>query len=142
MKTLILLIFICSFGLLSTAKADTISYYHVYYNGTKINDINEYSKGVVILKEADIKMEDSLEIKYFFCAICVDCENHIEIKNERNQVITKGENIEPFNSIRISVYELLIYHRKHKNEFYKVWFHEKPTTRQADIWLIFKIKIE
>ncbi|MFA7326842.1 MAG: hypothetical protein WC121_09275 [Candidatus Kapaibacterium sp.] len=76
MKTLILIIIFFSFGLLSTAKADSISYYHVYYNSTKISEINEYSKGVVILKEADIKMEDSLEIKYFFCAICVDYENY------------------------------------------------------------------
>ena len=71
--TRILVILITTIGLFNSAKADTIDYWHVYYNKIKIKEYNQYSKGEIVLKIKDIKKSDSLTIKYFRDTPCDDC---------------------------------------------------------------------
>jgi hypothetical protein len=141
MKPLILIIF--SFlGIISSAKADTISYSHIYYNETKIKELSEFSQSEIILKEADVRVEDSLGIKHYSCAVCHHCETFITIENGTNYFIKSEKNVDDRGLIRISVYDLLKYHRINKNEYYDVWFYKITSNSQARRWRIFKIKIE
>lgn len=140
--TRILIILISTFGLTSFAKADTIDFWHVYYNNVKIQEYNQYSKGEIVLKIKDIKKTDSLAVKYFRDTPCEDCETQAEIENGKHFVITKGKGVGTFNPIKISVYDLLQYHLKADKEVYEVFYHEGQITSRTQRVLIFRIKFE
>ena len=140
--TRILIILISTFGLFSSAKADTIDYWHVYYNNIKIQEFNQYSKGAIVLKIKDIKKTDSLTVKYFHDTPCSDCKTQVAIENGRHFVITKGQGLGTFNPIKISIYDLLQYHLKADKEFYEVFYHEGQITSRTQRILIFRIKLE
>ena len=140
--TRILIILISTFGLFSSAKADTIDYWHVYYDNIKIKEYNQYSKGEIVLKIKDIKNTDSLTIKYFRDTPCDKCETKVAIENGRHFVITSGKGFGTFNPIKISVYDLLQYHLKADKEVYEVFYHEGQITSRTQRVLIFRIKLE
>ena len=62
-QSIFVLLLICAFA--SSSKADTLNYWHVYFNGVKIKEFNEENLGEIKLKLAEIKDEDSITIKYF-----------------------------------------------------------------------------
>ena len=140
--TRILIILISTFGLFSSAKADTIDYWHVYYNNIQIQEFNQYTKGAIVLKIKDIKKTDSLTVKYFRDRPCSDCETQVDIENGRHFVITKGQGLGTFNPIKISIYDLLQYHLKADKEVYEVFYHEGQITSRTQRILIFRIKLE
>jgi len=140
--TKILIILISTFGLFSSTKADTIDYWHVYYNKIKIKEFNQNSKGEIVLKIKDIKKTDTLTVRYFRDTPCSDCETQVSIENVRNFVITKGKGLGTFNPIKISIYDLLKYHLKADKEVYKVFYHEGQITSRTHRVLIFKIKLD
>ncbi len=140
--TKILIILISTFGLIGSVKADTIDFWHVYYNNVKIQEYNQYSKGIIVLKIKDIKKTDSLSIKYFRDTPCDDCETQVAIENGRHFVITKGKGLGTFNPIKVSVYDLLQYHLKADKEVYEVFYHEGQITSRTQRVLIFRIKLE
>lgn len=140
--TRILIILISTFGLFSSAKADTIDYWHVYYNNIQIQEFNQYTKGAIVLKIKDIKKTDSLTVKYFRDTPCSDCETQVAIENGRHFVITKGQGLGTFNPIKISIYDLLQYHLKADKEVYEVFYHEGQITSRTQRILIFRIKLE
>jgi hypothetical protein len=134
--------FISIFSFFSTAKADTIDFWHIYYNNIKIQAYNQFSKGVINIKIKDIKETDTLTIKYFNDTPCSVCEAQITIENEGHSEITKGNGLGGFNPIKISVYELLQYHLKHENEHYEVFYQERQSKNPTQRVLIFSIKLE
>ena len=131
-----------TFGLFSSAKADTINYWHVYYNKIKIKEYNQYSKGEIVLKIKDIKKTDSLTIKYFRDTPCENCETQVAIENRKHFVITKGKGLGTFNPIKISVDDLLQYHLKADKEVYEVFYHDGQIKGRTPRVLIFRIKLE
>jgi hypothetical protein len=140
--TKILIILISIFGFIDSFKADTIDYWHVYYNNIKIQEYNQYSKGEIVLKIKDIKKTDSLTIKYFRDTPCEECETHVVIENGKHFVITSGKGIGTFYPIKISVYDLLQFHQKAEKEVYEVFYHEGQITSRTQRVLIFRIKLE
>ena len=138
----IFLILISTLGLSSFVKADTIDFWHVYYNNVKIQEFNEYSKGEIHFKVKDIKKTDTLTIKYFRDTPCDNCETQVSIENGKHFVITKVNGIGTFNPIKISVYDLLQYHLKADKEVYEVFYHEGKIIGRTQRVLIFRIKLE
>jgi len=140
--TRILIILVSAMGLFSSAKADTIDYWHIYYNRIKVNEFNQYSKGEIVLKIKNIRSTDSLMVKYFRDTPCVDCETHVTIENEKHFVIIKGKGLGTFNPISISIYDLLQYHLKNGQEVYDVFYHDGQNTGRGQKVLIFRAKLE
>ncbi len=72
MKKLLFLLVI-TFSVLM-AKADTISYWHVYYNDLCIAELNgHFSDTIISIKHADIKKNDSISIIFtndYQCSYC------------------------------------------------------------------------
>jgi hypothetical protein len=129
-------------GLFASAKADTIDYWQVYYNESKIKEYTQYSKGEIVLKIKEIKKTDTLTVKYFRDTPCDDCETQVAIENGKHLVITTGKGLGTFNPIKISVYDLLQYHLKADKAIYEAFYQEGQVTSRAQRVLIFRIKLE
>jgi len=137
--TKILIILISALGLFNSAKADTIDYWHIYYNKIKIKEYNQYSNGVITLKVKDIKKTDSLTVMYFRDTPCDNCETQLAIEDRKHRAITKGKGIGTFKPIKVSVFDLLQYHLKSDKTVYEVYYQETSRTQRV---LIFNIKLE
>ena len=137
----ILIILITTIGLFNVANADTISYWHVYYNDIRIKEFNDFSKAEIVLNVRDIKPNDSLTIMYFRDTPCQDCATEILIKNG-HIIITKGKGEGTFHPIKISVFDLLQYHLKVKKGIYDVFYCEKCISSQIGEKFLFSIKLE
>lgn len=75
MKPLVILsIMVC--GLSFKAHADTIHYWHVYYNDLMIHDFNGYKEKVVVLKWNAVKKPHYLGVKYFKDTPCHSGQTH------------------------------------------------------------------
>ena len=136
-KTLV--IFILTVGLLNTAKADTIDYWHVFYNKTKIKEFNENSKNMEItLKVKEIKKTDSLTIRYFRDVYYIDCEAKVEIEDSLKFVLAKGIGIGRGASLKISVFDLLVTARK--SPFFAYYYD--CATRDREKRLVFKVEFK
>ncbi len=132
------LILISITGFIDSAKADTIDYWHVYYNDIKIKEYNQYAKGEIVLKIKDIKKSDTLTIKYFRDTPCRDCLTRVSIEGGDGAVMTQGQGIGTFNPIKVPLFELI---HKANGEFCNVYYYEEESKRRGKI-LLFRIKIE
>ncbi|MCH5716410.1 hypothetical protein [Niabella hibiscisoli] len=128
-------------GLNQTARADTIDYWHVYYNKIKIKEYNLNTRETVILKARDIKKADKLVIKYFRDTPCNNCESAMTIENDKHVVILKGMGRGTFNPVGISLYDLLQHHIRTKENIYSVFYNEGQHRLEKED-PIFKIKLE
>jgi hypothetical protein len=114
----------------------------VFYNETKIKEYSQYSKGEIVFKIKDIKKTDSLTVNYFRDSPCNGCETRVTIVNEEQFVITKGLGFGTLNPIKVSVYNLLLYHLKVNKDEFEVFYEEVQPTKSSVKFLIFKIKLE
>lgn len=140
--TRISITFLLAIGHLLTAKADTIDFWHIYYNGIKIKEYNLYSKGEIVFKIEDIKQTDSLTVKYFRDTPCSSCETQVAIESYEKHVIAKGLGRGTFNPIKISVYDLLQYYLNEGSETCEVFYLKRRITNQIQKTSIFRIKLE
>jgi len=134
-----LLILISTIGLANSAKADTIDYWHVYYNDIKIEEYNLHLEGEIVFKLKDIENTDTLTIVYFCDTPCDDCLIQVSIESGNNFVITKTQGVQIFNSVKISMFDSAF---KADREFHDVYYHEERENRQTEKVLLFRIKIE
>lgn len=127
------------FGFVLFVKADTIDYWHVFYNNIKLKEFNQYSNGLIRLNFADIKSKDSLKIYYFHDAPCSFCENMLIIENsEHKTILYTGLNeyqaIIPINTLFDAM------PTKEKRIFY--FFYQKdPTKYPLMKILLFRVEI-
>jgi len=146
MKPLITtLIFIIGFA---TAKADTIDYWHVYYNDVKINEISVTSElfsgksNEITLKIKDIKETDSLTITYYRCSFCPGSKTKVEIEDSRQSIITKGVGTESRNPIKVSVSALLLKYETDAAKHFFAYYYEYCDYSKIERTLLFEIKLE
>ncbi len=132
------LLLISTIGFIASAKADTIDYWHVYYNDIKIKEYNQYAKDEIVLKIKDIKKSDTLTIKYFRDTPCRDCLTQVSIEPGDDSVITKGRGIGTFNPVKVPLFDLIL---KANGEFCNVYYYEEGSKHKGKI-LLFRIKIE
>jgi len=136
-KTFVILIL--TIGLANTVSADTIDYWHVFYNDVKIKEFDQNSKNMEItLNIKEIKATDSLTVMYFRDVYYIDCEAKAEIEDSFEFVITKGIGIGRGAPLKISIFDLLVTARK--SPFFAYYYD--CATRNREKKLLFKIKLE
>ena len=137
------LAFVTILAFLSTsAKADTIDYWHVYYNDKKLKELTYYTKNVIIIKSSDIKAKDSIRVFFYRDTPCDDCETSLIVNDNKDAwvVRTTGKGIG--NMLRFSLAELLSYkNRTGKSEF-QVCYFDKLNMLQAEKPVLFTIRLE
>jgi hypothetical protein len=70
------------------SNADTIDYWHVYYNNTLLANINQNQEGYKLkLNKGDMKPGDSLSIIYYNDTPCQDCETTLYVQGDNNHTL-------------------------------------------------------
>lgn len=123
------------------AKADTISYWHVYYNQTKI-EMNQFSNSLVPIRINEIKKKDTITVKYFRDTPSSECETRIVVENQNHLIVAGGKNFGAFSPINFSVFDILKYYQISKEQNYLVYYYEGKISKPSDRTLLFKIKLE
>ena len=132
-----------------TTKADTIDYWHVYYNKIRIAKFNNRNTHDVVIKIEKIKSKDSITVKYYMDAACYDCDTYLCIKDEKHQTVIgcHGKGVE--TPISFALKDLLAYKKKTGCNSFEVFypvdenFYPATPTETADLPKpIFRIKFE
>jgi hypothetical protein len=134
MKTFLLLVLTLT-GMAQTTKADTIDYWHVYYNKVKIAAFNEYNIHDITIKMDKVKSHDSITVKYFNDTPCSDCNTHLTVEDEKHHTIVacKGKGVG--NPISFALKDLLAYKQRSGCNSFEIFYPDVPK-------FIFRIKFE
>ncbi|NOT50600.1 MAG: hypothetical protein HOP10_04925 [Chitinophagaceae bacterium] len=136
-KILFIALFITCFSQL--VKADTTSYWHVYYNKIKMAELGGYGNGHVIkLKTNSIKTGDSITVRYHQCSPCHDCPTNLTAENGKHRVIASGQGKGSFNPVSFSLEAI----KNSGLEYIEVFYFEGGAYSGAGKVLLFNIKLE
>lgn len=118
-------------------QADTIDYWHVYYNDVKIHEFNQHFQGTVKLKLNTIKSTDSLSVSYFNDTPCHSCTKYL---------VFEALGIEPIKSnkvkgklVKIAIRKLSQLNEEQKE--YNVYYVERQP-REELRHFVFLLKFE
>lgn len=130
------------FGLASIAKADTIEYWHIYYNQNKLKECNQYSRDEIVLHSQNIKPTDCIFIYYFQDAPCSYCDNLLFVENEKHEIVFRQSQGGNLVKNKLPLSGLLLKHIPNKKVTYLVYFQKDPTKYPIHSELLFKLIIE
>jgi len=120
-------------------KADTIDYWHVYYNKNVINKFSLIDKNpTVIIQKKLVRSNDVLGIYYGHDSACYECEIGIYIKDDASQktYLVKSKGV--FNILKIPVSKLLAIAKQKNNYDFNLYYYDSNHRNT----LIFHLKIE
>ncbi len=118
------------------AKADTIDFWHVYYNNAKILSYN------ILLKTINIHKTDSITVKYFRDTPCEDCKTSIFVEDKNHNIVVQRCGKGTSNPITIYIYDILADHLKTHNRTYWMMYAEDGRNSMLSPQSIFKITLE
>ncbi|HLP93054.1 MAG TPA: hypothetical protein VK168_03415 [Saprospiraceae bacterium] len=124
------------------AKADTIDYWHVYYNNARVKAFNAYTKGELRLRISDIKKSDSLAIRYFRDTPCAQCETILTIEDKSSRQIAQAYGLGTAQAIKIPVSNLLQDQLHYGEKDFKVFYQENLPLQKRQRVFLFTIKLE
>lgn len=111
-------------GFACTSNADTISFWHVYYNQVKIRDYNVYSQNAVIKFRVDsIQPADSLTVQYFDDTPC-PCAVTLVIQDQQGNAILTRNGRSTHSPITFSLFALSEISSTGKQYDFTVYFIE------------------
>jgi hypothetical protein len=136
------LVFLTVLGLSQMTKADTIAYWHVYYNKTKIREFNIYCTHEIILKLDRIKSGDSITVKYFRDTPCSECSTFLAVDYENHYKILTRRGKGTFNPISFSLKDLIKYKKSSNKKYFDIFYFEVQNRSVSFKENIFRIKHE
>ena len=117
MKKLLFLSLLFSFSL--SAKADTIDYWHIHYNGHEAAVFHQYKHPELNLARMDVAANDSISLRYFRDTPCEDCETRLVLQVGDSSVIL-GRGRGTFQPVHFKVNQLL----QTGQEVLHIWYEE------------------
>ncbi|MGG9961265.1 hypothetical protein [Ferruginibacter sp. SUN106] len=141
MKKLLFIFLI--FGVFSqNTKADTIDFWHVYYNKTKIKEFNQFGTNEIIIKLNSIKAGDSLTVRYFRDTPCPDCPSLLTVEDEQHRVFVSSKGMGTFNPVSFSLDALVELKKQGYNQPFEVFYTDGVVKGRSEKKLIFRVVIE
>lgn len=122
-------------------NADTIDFWHVFYNGVKIHEFNVLSKGKVVLKSSKIKSLDSLTVKYFKDIRCSSCETYLSFENNKSKALVSTQGQGTFDPVKISLLELQRHFKTERLKTCNVYYVEKQKGKEKRRF-VFQLMLE
>ncbi|GAB2833678.1 hypothetical protein [Ferruginibacter profundus] len=141
MKKLVLP-FLLIFAFAQNTKADTIDFWHIYYNQTKIRACNQFGTYQIVLKLNSIKSGDSITVRYFRDTPCSDCPSLLTVEDEKHRVFASSKGMGTFNPVSFSLDALVELKKQGYNEPFEVFYTDGVVKGRSDKKLIFRIVIE
>ena len=139
-KLLLLFIIICAFA--NVSNADTIDFWHIYYNNVKIKEGNGFSKFKLKLNLDKIKNTDSLSFRYNHDSPCFDCPTNLIVEDKHQQLIIKARGEGNFNPITLNLKSLIDYFNLHGETDFKVYYYREIEKHKIYKIPVFSIKLE
>ncbi len=136
MKTFLLIALLT--GLARPSRPDTIDYWHIFYNSTRIGDFNSYGKNEINLKLDSIKSGDSIIVKYFCDTPCFDCITRVSVEDGQNDVIVTSQGKGTFTPISFALEDL----KKTGRRYFEIFYFEVIIPGRAERKMIFTLKLE
>ena len=122
------------------AKADTIDYWHVYYNNRKIKEFNQNSTDrTIILGLQKIKAKDSLAVRYFNDTPCMECDTFLEFEDSEHNVVMTSKGKGTSNPISFSLKRIIDVEKKINNGSIEIYYFEASSNRKTHRIQLFKI---
>lgn len=138
-KTIVL--FILTFFISHICKADSIDYWHVYYNKTKLKEFNQFNAGqTLVLKTGNIKNDDSIIVQYFRDTPCFDCLTTLSAEDGKHYSVTTNHGKGTLNPVAISLADIHKYKQENGNDYFEIYYHEENGRTHKK--LLFRIKLE
>jgi hypothetical protein len=141
MKKLLLSLLII-FTIVQTTKADTIDFWHVYYNNIKIGEYNQFGKNKIVLKLDSLKNGDSITVKYFKDTRCYKCKTYLTIEDEKHQNILTSVGEGSSNPVSFYLNKLIELRKQGYKQDFKIFYLEGELRNRSDKNLILSISIE
>lgn len=140
MKVVFALILLTGLG--KAAKADTINYWHVYYNGKKLKELTYYTNNTIVIKSPQIRKGDSIRVFFFRDTPCSDCMTNLTVDdiNDTRVTISKGKGIG--NALSFSLTDILLYKNSTGKNTFQVCYFDKVNMLQAKKPIIFTVRLE
>ncbi len=136
MRIIILLLFL---GINYLGKADTLTFWHVYYNANLVAELNELSNEYkLIIEKSKIKKGDSITVYYFRDTPCSSCKSTLQVQDNNNQEVAVWNGVGTTTIKKFAIEDLL----KSGSEFFVVWYIEEISGTKLLKSRLFKIKID
>jgi hypothetical protein len=127
-------------GFCKTAFADTVDYWHVYYNGVKIKEFQQFKRNDVLIEAKIIKTNDSLRVVLFTDTPCKDCQRLVTISTEADGAnLLKAEGRLEGQGIAFSLNDLLQYSKQSGKKSFKVVWSNGPNIKKET--LLFTVRL-
>lgn len=124
-------------------KADTIDYWHVYYNQTKIREYNQFGNAqTIVLKLAEIRSGDSITVKYFRDTPCTDCSISLSVEDGKHRSAVTKQAKGTFTPTTFTVDDLLRFREKSGQGTFEVLYQDERIELRNQKLLLFGIKLE
>ncbi|MFT3705129.1 MAG: hypothetical protein QM802_22370 [Agriterribacter sp.] len=135
-----ILVFILIFFVGNICKADTIDYWHVYYNKKKLKEFNQVNPKVTLeFQISNIKNGDSITIKYFRDTGCSECFTTLTVEDEKH-IVTSNHGKGTFNPLSISLTDILRYKEQSSKNYFEIYYYENE--ERTNGMLLFRVKLE
>lgn len=122
-------------------KADTIDFWHVYYNDVKIHEFNPYFRGEVKLKLKAVKATDYLIVEYFRDTPCRSCINYLTVEHQEVSPLKSPEGRGTGNPVKIPLSSLMKHFKDTGQREYNVYYVEKRGEEKRR-YFVFSLKLE
>jgi hypothetical protein len=139
-KTLMIALLV--FGFAPIAKADTIDYWHVYLNKTRIGDFNSPGRNQIVLKLNSLTTGDSVTVRYFNDTPFDDCITYLTIETEKHHVLLSSTGKGTSNPISFTIDELVKLRKLGHTQPFEFFYWEGKLQTKSDKHLIFRIQFE
>lgn len=137
----VFLLFLFMTGCLA-GKADTIDFWHVYKNGVKIKECNQFGTHELVLKLSEIKNSDSITVKYFRDTPCHDCPTYLTAEDEKHHVVVMSKGKGTFNPVSFALKDLLEYRKATGKNTFEVYYKEGDNPVRSSKQLVLRISME
>lgn len=114
---------------IQSAKADTIDFWHVYYNNNLIKEFNESSRHSLVRIDNFIKDSDTLAVYFWDDTPCSDCKMSLFIKSWEGNTLKTINVIGETTPFKISLKELLASDEKSNEKAYEFILYENEKER-------------
>jgi hypothetical protein len=130
----------------SSATADTIDFWHVFYNKIKLKEYNDYSlksSGMVIqLKALGIKPGDSITVRYFRDTPCHDCTTSVLVEDNAHTAVTRATATGTYQPLTFSAVKLLAFAQMTGQTSFTVYYSEKSIWLNIERKMLCTIRLE
>jgi hypothetical protein len=137
---ILLLLFVGGIQPLFAKTIDTIDHWVVYLNNKKLHNYNMYDKHEIILKTNELKLSDSITVRYGSDTPCTECFIYLEVESDQHSILSvkaQGE----FAPLSFSLKDLIETKEKSGKPYFDVFYYEEEI-RRSEKELIFRIKLE